>query len=58
MDYENWMELNSDTQLKVKFRTLSLTIYWSVIFDEYPNLSKRAIRIRLPFATTYLCDAG
>ena len=58
MDYENWMELNSNTQLEAKFRTLSLTIYWSVVFDEYPNLSKPAIRIRLPFPTTYLCDAG
>lgn len=58
MDYENVIELSSDTQLEAKFRTVSLTIFWSDVFDEYPNLSKQAIRILLPFATTYLCEAG
>ncbi len=58
MDYENLIELSSDTQLEAKFRTVSLTIFWSDIFDEYPNLSKQAIRILLPFATNYLCESG
>ncbi|GBM84908.1 Zinc finger BED domain-containing protein 5 [Araneus ventricosus] len=58
MDYENLIELSSDTQLEAKFRTVSLTIFWSDVFDEYPNLAKQAIRILLPFATTYLCEAG
>ena len=57
MDYENLIELSSDTQLKAKFRTVSLTIFWSDAFDKYLNLLKQAIRILLPFATTYLCDA-
>ncbi len=57
MDYENLIELSSDTQLEAKFRTDSLTIFWSDVFDEYPNLSKQAIRILLPFAA-YLCETG
>ncbi|GBM34224.1 Zinc finger BED domain-containing protein 5 [Araneus ventricosus] len=58
MNYENLIELSSDTQLEAKFRTVSLTIFWSDVFIEYPNLAKQAIRILLPFATTYLCEAG
>ncbi|GBO15784.1 Zinc finger BED domain-containing protein 5 [Araneus ventricosus] len=58
MDYENLIELSSDAQLEAKFRTVSLTIFWSDVFDEYPNFAKQAIRILLPFATTYLCEAG
>ncbi|GFQ84321.1 zinc finger BED domain-containing protein 5 [Trichonephila clavata] len=57
LDYENLIELSSDTQLEAKFRTVSLTIFWSYVLDEYPNLAKQAIRILLPFATTYLCEA-
>ncbi|GBL96659.1 Zinc finger BED domain-containing protein 5 [Araneus ventricosus] len=45
MDYENLIELSSDTQLEAKFRTVSLTIFWSDVFDEYQNLAKQAIRI-------------
>jgi hypothetical protein len=55
MGYENLIE--SKKQM-AKFRTVSLTIFWSDLFDEYPNLSKQAIRILLPFATTCLCEAG
>ncbi|GFS85457.1 zinc finger BED domain-containing protein 5 [Trichonephila clavipes] len=58
MDYENLIELSSDTQLEAKFRTVLLTIFWSDVFDEYPSLAKQAIRISLPFATTYLHEAG
>ncbi|GBN24791.1 Zinc finger BED domain-containing protein 5 [Araneus ventricosus] len=58
MDYENLIELSSDTQLEAKFRTVSLTIFWSDVFDEYPNLEKQAIRILLPLATNYFCEAG
>ena len=51
-------ELSSDTQFEAKYRTVSITIFWSNVFEEYPSLSKQAIRILLPFATTYLCEAG
>ncbi len=55
MGYENLIK--SKKQM-AKFRTVSLTIFWSDVFDEYPNLSKQAIQILLLFATTYLCEAG
>ncbi|GFU12990.1 zinc finger BED domain-containing protein 5, partial [Nephila pilipes] len=58
MNYENLIELSSDTQLEAKFRTDSLRIFWSDVFDEYPNLAKHIIRILLPFATTYLREPG
>ncbi|GFT60715.1 zinc finger BED domain-containing protein 5, partial [Nephila pilipes] len=58
MNYENLNELSSDTQLEAKFRTDSLTIFLSDVFDEYPNLAKQVIRILLPFETTYLFEVG
>src|SRR6218665_1033468 len=53
-DYENLIEMTSDSQLKQNFSELSLVGFWNSISKEYPNLGRRAIRVLLPFATTYL----
>ncbi|GFS57443.1 zinc finger BED domain-containing protein 5 [Trichonephila inaurata madagascariensis] len=58
MDYENLIELSSDTELEARFRTVSLKLFWSDLFDEFSNLAKQAIQVLFPFATTYLCEAG
>jgi hypothetical protein len=61
VDYENLIEISSDTQLKVKFEKVPIAIFWCDIFDDYPNLSKRIyqnFRLLLLFATTCLCKSG
>ena len=57
-DYEYFIEITSDTQLKAKFEEVPLDVFWGNLRDEYPEISKRAERVLLPFATTYLCESG
>ncbi|CAM4478460.1 unnamed protein product [Lepidochelys olivacea] len=55
-DYESLIDLISDSDLKEKFKDLPLNNFWSSLIEEYPNVAKRAGRVLLPFATTYLCE--
>ena len=45
VDYENLFRINSDTQLKAKFGGHPVANFWGDMFDEYPGLSKRTIRV-------------
>ena len=55
-DYENFIEITSDSQLQQNFNELSLINFWKAsLTKEYPTVAKRAINVVLPFATTYLC---
>jgi hypothetical protein len=55
---ENYIDLTSDTSLKLRFRRESLTEFWVGVEEECPHLSKKVINILLPFATSYLCQTG
>jgi hypothetical protein len=55
---ENYINLTSDTSLKLRFRRESFTEFWMGVGEEYPHLSKKAMNILLPFATSYLCETG
>ena len=57
-EQEEFMELKTDRTLKLKFSETELAHFWLHIKNEYPLLSRRAIAILLPFATTYLCELG
>jgi hypothetical protein len=54
----NYIDLTSDTSLKLRFRRESLTEFWVGVGEEYFHLSKKAIKILLPFAISYLCETG
>ena len=56
--YEKLIEMTSDTEVKTKFEKLFLDVFWDYINKEYPDISKQAIKILLPFSTTYLYDSG
>ena len=51
-------ELSSDRSLKLHFKTMSLPSFWLSVSPEYPMLSRKAMTILLPLATTYLCEAA
>ena len=40
VDYENLIEITSDTQLKAKFEEVPLDVFWRNLNDEYPEISK------------------
>ena len=55
---ENYIDLTCDSFLKRKFNSVNLTNFCISLNDEYPALTKKALRILVPFATSYLCEAG
>ncbi|XP_075454497.1 protein FAM200A-like [Ascaphus truei] len=58
LEEENLIELSCDNTLKTKFCHMDITEFWLTVQDEYPLLSGKAQRILIPFATSYLCEAG
>ena len=51
-------EISCDRTLKISFMQQQLSKFWLTVASEYPLLSQKAVKILLPFATTYLCEAG
>uniref|UniRef100_A0A8C4TH09 HAT C-terminal dimerisation domain-containing protein n=1 Tax=Erpetoichthys calabaricus TaxID=27687 RepID=A0A8C4TH09_ERPCA len=52
------IELTSDTTLKMMHPRVSLMKFWTQASHEYPELSQKAFKIILSFATSYLCECG
>ena len=57
-EYEILIDLISDSQLKQKFDDIPLNNFWCNLMEEYPSLAKRAVRVLIPFTTTYLSETG
>ena len=55
---EDYIDLTCDSSLKRKINLVNLTNFWISLNDEYLALTKKALRILVPFATSYLCEAG
>ncbi len=55
---EQLIELKSDSRLKELFSSCPLSSFWAALMQEYPELFDIALKILLPFASTYLCEAG
>lgn len=53
------VELSCDRTLRKKFTEVSLSQFWcNDVMREYPSIASRAVKILLPFSTTYLCECG
>ena len=57
-ELNQFIELTSDTTLKILHPRVSLMKFWIQASHEYPELSEKAFKIILPFATSYLCECG
>ena len=57
-ELNQFLELTSDTTLKMLHPRVSLMKFWIQASHEYPELSQNAFKILLPFATSYLCECG
>ena len=55
---EELAELLSDRTLMMSFNEKALASFWLSFADNHPLLSQKAIKMLLPFATTYLCETA
>lgn len=55
---ERLIDNSSDSSVQMKFSAYTFLGFWNSIKDEYPEVSNKALRILIPFATSYLCEAG
>ena len=52
------VEITSDGTLKTTFRDKCLTDFWVHVQPEHPELAGSALKVLMPFPTTYNCEAG
>ena len=57
-EQEQLIQLSSDRALQLQFKRKPLVDFWSESLTSYRVLAKQALRVVMPFATTYLCKAG
>ena len=55
---EDYIDLTCNSFLKRTFNSVNLKHFWISVNDEYPALTKKALRVLVPFATSYLFEAG
>ncbi|XP_073711484.1 SCAN domain-containing protein 3-like [Misgurnus anguillicaudatus] len=52
------LEVATDSTLKLQWGKQDLGSFWIAVSKEYPCLALRAVKLLLPFTTTYLCESG
>lgn len=58
-EQEELIEISSDPQLEVfKIQCDNIASFWIKLLDEYQTLSQKALKILLPFNSTYLCETA
>ncbi|GBP84554.1 Protein FAM200B [Eumeta japonica] len=53
---EGLLDLATDGMLKMEFYSQSIDVFWIKRKYEYPELAREALKILVPFATSYLCE--
>lgn len=56
--HDKLIELSCDKTLQLSFSTQDVDKFWLQRRAEYPSLTSAALRIIMPFATSYLCEIG
>ena len=57
-EQDQLIELSSDGALQLQFKRNPLVDFWTESLTSYTVLAKQALRVLMPFATTYLCEAA
>ncbi|KRX25518.1 SCAN domain-containing protein 3 [Trichinella nelsoni] len=52
------INLSEDSSFKVSFDRKTLTHFCLSVQNKYPTLSTAALKLLLPFTTSYLCEIG
>ena len=55
---DQYFDLKNDSSACILYHEKSLSQFWCEMYDSYPQVSKLAFQVLLPFATTYLCESG
>ncbi|KAF2346245.1 hypothetical protein FHG87_023000 [Trinorchestia longiramus] len=55
---EKAIDLKCDSRAKRDFETMKLEEFWVKYLPMYLKVGKEALRVILPFSSTYLCEAG
>lgn len=55
---EELIDLKADLVRKTSFSQMDVAEFWISMKTEYPELSEKAVKILLPFSTSYLCELG
>jgi hypothetical protein len=50
------IEISSDYEMKLRFKSLSLINFWLSVRKEHTLLAGKAATTLLPFSTSYLCE--
>ncbi|XP_042203807.1 zinc finger BED domain-containing protein 5-like [Homarus americanus] len=55
---DEFLDLKNDSVAKDLYEERSLTVFWRSMYQSYLKVSEIALRVLLPFSTTYLCECG
>jgi hypothetical protein len=53
---ENLIDIAADGMLKMEFHSQKIDVFWIKRKAEYPELAREALKVLVPFATSYLCE--
>jgi hypothetical protein len=53
---ENLIDIAADGMLKMEFHSQKIDVFWIKRKVEYPELASEALKVLVPFATSYLCE--
>ncbi|XP_025414328.1 zinc finger BED domain-containing protein 5-like [Sipha flava] len=56
LEEDNLIEISTNGSLKLQFNQKSLENFWLHVQKDYPVLSSKALKVLIPFPTTYLCE--
>ncbi|XP_066480661.1 zinc finger BED domain-containing protein 5-like [Tiliqua scincoides] len=55
---EELIDLSENTLLKLNFNRRQLTQFWLSVQQTFPTLSTEALKVLLPFSSSYTCEVG
>ena len=58
VEEEIFIDFTASGKIKREFSNKSLFEFWAGVDDAFISLQTRALRIILPFSSSYLCEAG
>ncbi len=54
---DEFLDLKHDSAAKDLYEEKYLNVFWCSMHQSYPKVSEIALRLLLPFSTTYLCES-